>query len=234
MSKIIDNTNLGYLISKIKAAFVSKTDVVQGSTVTLADVATSGDYDDLLNKPTIPDVSGKEDASNKRTSWQSTPDDTHYPSEKLVKDSLDGKQATIDSSHKLDYSLLDNTPTIPTVPTISTDIEADKASNTKTASPKAVYDGIHPAVGSSQPSGGFAPNVVYDLGSVTGTVTFSLATPSDANIANHYYWTFDTGSTAPTITWPSGISWVGSTPSVIANKHYDISIMDGVGVWMEA
>lgn len=31
-----------------------------------------------------------------RTSWQSTPDNTHYPSEKLVKDSLDGKAA---SSH---------------------------------------------------------------------------------------------------------------------------------------
>ena len=27
-----------------------------------------------------------------RTSWQTTPDDTHFPSEKLVKDSLDGKQ----------------------------------------------------------------------------------------------------------------------------------------------
>jgi hypothetical protein len=38
----------------------------------------------------IPDVSGKEDSSNKVTSFQSTPDDTHYPSEKLVKDYIDG------------------------------------------------------------------------------------------------------------------------------------------------
>ena len=36
-------------------------------------------------------LSGKEDKSNKVTSFQATPDDTHYPSEKLVKDSLDGK-----------------------------------------------------------------------------------------------------------------------------------------------
>ena len=36
------------------------------------------------------DISGKEDKSNKVTSWQSTPDNTHYPSEKLVKDSIDG------------------------------------------------------------------------------------------------------------------------------------------------
>ncbi|WP_296884919.1 hypothetical protein [uncultured Methanobrevibacter sp.] len=37
------------------------------------------------------DISGKEDKTNKVTSWTSTPTDTHYPSEKLVKDALDGK-----------------------------------------------------------------------------------------------------------------------------------------------
>lgn len=38
-----------------------------------------------------PDISGKEDKSNKVTAWSSTTTDTHYPSEKLVKDALDGK-----------------------------------------------------------------------------------------------------------------------------------------------
>ena len=33
--------------------------------------------------------SEKEDVANKTTTWQETPDDTHYPSEKLIKDSLD-------------------------------------------------------------------------------------------------------------------------------------------------
>ena len=37
------------------------------------------------------DISGKEDTTNKVTSWSSTTNDTHYPSEKLVKDSLDLK-----------------------------------------------------------------------------------------------------------------------------------------------
>ena len=37
------------------------------------------------------DISGKEDKSNKVTSWSSTTNDTRYPSEKLVKDSLDAK-----------------------------------------------------------------------------------------------------------------------------------------------
>lgn len=40
---------------------------------------------------TQPDISGKEDSSNKVSSWSSTTNDTHYPSEKLVKDSLDAK-----------------------------------------------------------------------------------------------------------------------------------------------
>ena len=35
-----------------------------------------------------------EDKNNKVTSFQNTPDDTHYPSEKLVKDSLDAKVPT--------------------------------------------------------------------------------------------------------------------------------------------
>lgn len=64
-------------------------------------------------------------------------------SENLVKSggvhtALAGKQDKIDAQHKLDYSLLSNTPTIPTVPAISTDISTDIAIDQKTASPKAV------------------------------------------------------------------------------------------------
>ena len=43
---------------------------------------------ELANRATALE-SGKEDKSNKRSSWQTTPDNTHYPSEKLVKDSID-------------------------------------------------------------------------------------------------------------------------------------------------
>ena len=38
-----------------------------------------------------PDISGKEDKSNKVTAWSSATTDEHYPSEKLVKGALDGK-----------------------------------------------------------------------------------------------------------------------------------------------
>ena len=79
--KILDETNLGYFISKLKAAFWPKDDVVESETVTLATVATSGDYDDLSNKPT-----GLELTSNKVTSISSSSTDTQYPSAKCVYD----------------------------------------------------------------------------------------------------------------------------------------------------
>ena len=46
------------------------------------------------------DISGKENTSNKVTSWTATVTDTNYPSEKLVKDSLDGK-ANSNHSHSI-------------------------------------------------------------------------------------------------------------------------------------
>ena len=224
--------------------------------------------------------------SNRVSSWQATPSNNKYPTEKLVKDSLDGKQPTIDSSHKLDYSLIDNAPGVANASTlglvkvnkaagginISGDIlvldtasaaeiaakttvcalkvsQIDKAvqvgvttntislSDAEKTSAMAwlgVYDAIHPAVQTSQPAGGFAPNILYNLGELSGNTTFALATPPDANIANHYYWTFDTPASAPSITWPAGITWLGgSAPTINASKHYEISVLNGIGVAME-
>jgi len=96
-----------------------------------------------------------------------------------------------------------------------------------------VYDEVHPAVVSSQPSGGFLPNILYELGELEGDTTFALASEV-SGIVNHYYWTFETGSTAPTITWPSGISWCGgSAPTISTNKHYEVSVLDGNAISME-
>lgn len=90
------------------------------------------------------------------------------------------------------------------------------------------------SVASSQPSGGMLPNVLYNLGTLTGTVSISLASGT-SGIVNHYYFTFETGSTAPTISWPASItSWFGgNAPTINANKHYEVSVLGGVGVAME-
>lgn len=49
--KILSTEGLTKLIQLIKSNFISKDDTVTTNTVTLADVATSGDFDDLINKP---------------------------------------------------------------------------------------------------------------------------------------------------------------------------------------
>lgn len=82
----------------------------------------------------IPDISGKENTSNKVTSLSAQSTDTQYPSA------------------------------------------------------KATYDAIYPSVQTTQPQGGMLPNVFYNLGLLSANTTFSLATPVDANILNHYYW----------------------------------------------
>lgn len=113
-------------------------------------------------------------------------------------------------------------------------LSGNESETTKYPSTAATYDAIHPAVVTTQPAGGFVPNVVYDLGELTGTVTFALATPSDATIANAYYWTFSTGSTAPTITWPANLSWAGgSAPTIAENKKYEIMIRNGCASALE-
>ena len=96
----------------------------------------------------------------------------------------------------------------------------------------------HPAyyskvLGGAQPVGGFEPDVVYSLGTLSGAITFSLASPVTGNV-NHYFWMFVTGVSAPTITWPAGITWAaGSAPTVAANKKYEISILNGVAYYSE-
>ena len=52
--KVLSTDGLTKLIQLIKSAFISVDDTVTTTTVELADVATTGDYDDLINKPTIP------------------------------------------------------------------------------------------------------------------------------------------------------------------------------------
>lgn len=229
-----------------------------------------------------PEVTG-----NKVTSWSATPNNTKYPSEKLVKDSIDAVDkifwatygtttaSEIDAAlaagklvacayNEFTYTIVNNTQTAilfgaavatnnyylrlvrsndtwtntiaylqPSTERVNT-ISGNETANNRYPTAKATYDAIHPAIATTQPAGGFLPNIVYDLGTLSGNITFALATPADANVVNHYYWTFDTGSTAPTITWPTGLTWMGgSAPTINASKHYEISVLNGIGVAME-
>lgn len=96
-------------------------------------------------------------------------------------------------------------------------------------------------VASSQPVGGMLPNVQYNLGTLTGTVSITLASPSDNTIRNEYMFNFTADSTAPTITWDNAITiWVGNCldsngqPVMTASKYYEVSVLNGVGYIVEA
>lgn len=92
-----DNFNL--LTEFNKYALDEDVQVISGDVTTLqGDLTTvEGNLTTLSNTVSSlsTTVAGKEDSSNKVTRWQATTDDTHYPSEKLVKDSLDAKQNTL-------------------------------------------------------------------------------------------------------------------------------------------
>lgn len=51
--KVVSNDGLTKLIQLCKNNFISTSDTVTASTVTLATVATTGDFDDLIHQPTI-------------------------------------------------------------------------------------------------------------------------------------------------------------------------------------
>lgn len=82
------------------------------------------------------------------------------------------------------------------------------------------------------------PNKVYQMGTLTGNVTIPAfsAVASGDNEAKIWCFTFNTSTTAPTITWSAAIiDWVGgSAPTINASKKYEVTVMDGVGAIMEA
>lgn len=82
------------------------------------------------------------------------------------------------------------------------------------------------------------PNKVYQLGTLTGSVTipaFASVQSGDTE-AKIWCFTFSTSTTAPTITWPAAITgWSGgSAPTINASKSYEVTVMDGIGVIIEA
>lgn len=65
-------------------------------------------------------------------------------------------------------------------------------------------------------------NKVYDI-TIGESLTIILNAPTDLMVTNEYQGSFDTGSTAPTVTFPADVIWA-ETPSVKANTHYEFNI----------
>ena len=77
------------------------------------------------------------------------------------------------------------------------------------------------------------PNTLYVFASRTANLTLTLGTPME-NVANEYHLFLTTGVSAPTITWPSGISWNGgSAPTIAEAKTYEVSILNNIAAFIE-
>ncbi len=235
----------------------------------MATVATSGDYDDLTNKPTIP-------AAQVNADWNAASGVAQILNKPTIPDAQiqsDWNQTTTTAK---DY--IKNKPTIPDVTT-----KADKVSNatngnfasldsngnladsghkhsdyltqhqslsgyaTETWVGQQGYLTQHQdisgkadkvvVVDASTLPASLDPNKVYQMGTLTGSVTipaFSAVASGDTE-AKIWCFTFSTGSTAPTITWPAGITgWSGgSAPTISASKSYEVSVMNGIAVIIE-
>lgn len=178
----------------------------------LATVATSGSYNDLLNKPTIP-------AAQVQSDWNEA-DNTKvdYIKNKPTIPNVSGKADKVVGANSGDVATLDGNGNL-------------------TDSGLSVFDFFVMVEDASTPPASMAPNTVYQYGTLSGNTTFpALATPTEPDIANVYCWTFATPSTAPTITWPVAITdWAGgSAPTINASKKYEVSVMDGVATIIEA
>ena len=65
-------------------------------------------------------------------------------------------------------------------------------------------------------------NKVYDI-TIGESLTITINAPTDLTVTNEYQGSFDTGDTAPTVTFPANVIWA-ETPSVEANTHYEFNI----------
>ena len=78
------------------------------------------------------------------------------------------------------------------------------------------------------------PNVynVWDA-AYSGGETLTIAFSDGQNLAaNEYMGQFRTGSTAPTVVFPSDIVWKAA-PSILANKTYQFSVLNNKGIIVE-
>ena len=72
------------------------------------------------------------------------------------------------------------------------------------------------------------PNTFYKFGEVA-SLNITLASITDNTIYNEYMFEFVSGTTATTLTLPSSIKWL-ETPTIDANKIYQCSIVDNIGI----
>ena len=126
-----------------------------------------------------------------------------------------------------DYNDLTNKPTIPTVPTNVSAFTNDVGYLTQHQDISGKANKIS-VVQTSTSTIEINSNTFYKFGEVA-SLNITLASITDNTIYNEYMFEFVSGTTATTLTLPSSIKWV-ETPTIDANKIYQCSIVDNVGL----
>lgn len=199
---------------------------------------TKADY--IKNKPTIPSVVDS-------LSSASTTSALSANQGKVLNES---KQATIDATHKLSADLVDDTSTTNKFVTSSEKSTWSgkqdalvSGTNIKTINNESLLGSGNITI---QGGGGTAEIPVVEHGTSDTTftlpanefhiwgevssLTLTLAPPADDTIVNEYMFQLESGSTATTLSLPAGISWIGGSAIVEANKVYQVSIINNIAV----
>jgi len=193
----------------------------------------TSNYNDLSNKPKINNVelSGNKSLNDlgiqPKGNYLISETDPTVPS--YVKNIT---QANITSwNNKSDfsgnYNDLTNKPTIPTVPTNVSAFTNDVGYLTQHQDISGKANKIS-VVQTSASTIEINSNTFYKFGEVA-SLNITLASITDNTIYNEYMFEFVSGTTATTLTLPSSIKWL-ETPTIDANKIYQCSIVDNIGL----
>lgn len=82
--------------------------------------------------------------------------------------------------------------------------------------------------GTSSTTLSIAPNVLHKWGTVS-TLTITLTAPTDTSVYNEYMFQFTSGSTPTTLSISESVKWQ-TEPNIEANKTYQVSIVDNIGL----
>jgi len=79
------------------------------------------------------------------------------------------------------------------------------------------------------------PNKFNLWGTLTNANTLAITLGSTTSgIVNQYMFEFKTGASVPAFSAISGVTWIGSNPTLQINKTYQFSIINGIGAWAYA
>ena len=226
--------------------------------VTLAAVATSGSYNDLSNKPTIPAAVTESTVSGwgftKNTGTYSKPSGGIPKSDlaSTVQTSL-GKADTALQSYTEQYKgtvtgvKINGTTKSPSNGVVDLGTVITTHQTLKTINGESIVGSGNITISGGSSSGGAYAEVSHGTSDTTFTLTSNVFHVWDevtelnitldnetVGVANEYLFQFTSGGESTALTLPDDIKWANDEAPVIeANKIYQISILKGLGSVLE-